>query len=292
MVATLDRETVVTLASRAVGHVPARWVSAVETDGVPGAIHARLFASSHGAHRNQRIGDLATGAGTYTAAAGELGAVFGVTAPHVAALIAAPDESVPFLLDSAVLQELLLVLQSAGLTAAGLTRILSSGSARALERPQTDAPSPNAAVRAADDLREWLGVTVDEVARLAGVSRSAVLYWKRENAQPRPTPARNLFRVHALVRGLRDAVAPGHPMDVLSHVPDGAGASPYDLLMAGRYDDAERLLRPILFRRDQQPVRPERYVRWPEEEPTTPDVAEPLELRSPVRRARRVSLPK
>ena len=148
----------------------------------------------------------------------------------------------------------------------------------------------NRAVAAVRDLQGWLNLTVEQVADLVGASKSAIHYWRRENAQPRPGVARNLYRVHALVRALRAATASDSPLVALNRRPDDRGPSAYDLLRAGRYEEAERLLRPLIFRRDQQPVQRPRLIEWEEESAAPPSSG--LSLRMPVRRARRVTLPK
>jgi hypothetical protein len=168
------------------------------------------------------------------------------------------------------------------------TPTISPGVASAGQGRKVDA---NRAVAAVADLQSWLSLTVDEVARLVGCSRSALLYWKRANAMPRPGIARNLYRVHALIRALASAMAPGSPLGAMTHSPDGGGPSAYDLLRMGRYDEAEQLLRPLIFRRQEQPIQRPRLVHWEEDESRQIGLTAPP-LSAPVRRAHRVTLPK
>lgn len=158
------------------------------------------------------------------------------------------------------------------------------------ELPGSNHAERNPAAAAVGDLQRWLDLTVEQVAGLVGASKSALHYWKRENAQPRPGVARNLHRVHALVRALRAATAPDSPLIALTRRPDAGGPSAYDLLLKSRYEEAEELLRPTIFQRHEQAVQRPRLVSW-EDECTAPQVsASPL--RPPVRQARRVTLPK
>lgn len=156
---------------------------------------------------------------------------------------------------------------------------------------QTAPPEPNQAVAAVEALQRWLNLSIEQVADLVGVSRSAVHYWKRENKLPRPGAARNLYRVHALVRAVQAATAPDPALNALARRPDDGGPSAYELLLQGRYDSAERLIRPLIFRRDRQPVQRRRLV---EQEPGSlpASSATALTLSRPMRRARRVALPK
>jgi DNA-binding transcriptional regulator YiaG len=147
----------------------------------------------------------------------------------------------------------------------------------------------SAAVAAVADLRRWLNLNLPQVAALSGTSRSAVLYWKRKRASPRPGAARNVYRVHALVRALRHAVAPQPALEVLRRTANEANDSAFDLLVAGRYDEAESLLRPLIFRHPDPATPNPRIVHWPEENAEAPSVP-PLQLRPPVRRAVRVTL--
>jgi len=148
---------------------------------------------------------------------------------------------------------------------------------------------PNRTVAAIDALQQWLNLTIPEVARLVGASKSAVMYWKRRNTSPRPGVARNLYRVYALVRAVRDAVGPDALLAALTRAPEQGQPSAYDLLLAGRYDDAERLLRAVIFPPGNQVVQHPRLIAWDEDDVPAPPAA-PLDLKPPVRRARKVTL--
>lgn len=150
------------------------------------------------------------------------------------------------------------------------------------------------AVAAADDLRKWLDVTVDEVAKLTGASGSAIFYWDREGGSPRPRTARNLFRLHALVRSLKDAIAPTPPIAVLRNRDPRSNISAYELLEKGQYEQAEELLRPMIFSNDRGIVdrwNPRR-VDIEREDTGTPQPERQLKLSRPQNRARRVRLAK
>ncbi len=295
MAATLERETIVTSTSRDLGHVPARWVTTVETDGGRIDLVERAATARHAPSTvtSEDTGCRFTWEASQTDATGEIRALGSVAAPYTNSRHVVPGRGILPYLDRSSLQQLAALLVVAQLQAFRAAQAPVLRQAAPAEQPRGAVhASDNAAVRAVDDLRQWLGLTVEDVARLAGVSRSAILYWKREHARPRPSAARNLFRIHALVRALRDAVAPEQPMAVLVRSVDG-GPSPYDLLVEGRYDDAERLMRPLIFSTERQLDLQRRLVRWPDEEPpVSPAAGRALALRPPVRRARRVSLPK
>lgn len=102
-------------------------------------------------------------------------------------------------------------------------------------------------VNAVNDLQEWLGVSLEGVAEMVGSSKSAILYWKREDSEPRPAVSHRLMRVHALVRALRRGRSDAEFWTVLhSPRPSGSG-SLLDLLLAGKYSSAEAEARRVLF---------------------------------------------
>lgn len=166
-------------------------------------------------------------------------------------------------------------------------RWLQAGSDLVRVLTATSATDRSPALIAFDELRDWLHLPIPDVARLVGVSRSAPMYWRRQMVAPRPSVAGTLYRLHALVRALRDAVPTEPPLAILQRRPAAGGPSAYDLLCAGQYDEAERLLRPLIFPTPDQPPH-RRLIAWDED--VEPSPATELTLRPPVRRARRVTL--
>lgn len=161
----------------------------------------------------------------------------------------------------------------------------------ALLADRSDTKSDNRAQRAlqaVDDLKGWLGLTTEDVAALIGVSDSAIYYWRRRNAPLRTQHALKLYRVHALVRALRSTAPRRHPFEILNATSDASGASAYDLLRGGRYDEAEHLLRPLIFRPERATVQPGSVAAMEPE--VAPPPARGLSLRPTTRRARRVRL--
>jgi hypothetical protein len=60
-------------------------------------------------------------------------------------------------------------------------------------------------LRAVDDLRRWLTLTVADVARIAGVSESAIYWWaEHPTSIPRPAKIDRLLGLQALVGGMVD----------------------------------------------------------------------------------------
>jgi hypothetical protein len=156
-------------------------------------------------------------------------------------------------------------------------------------RPNTE-PRERAqrALQAVEELQDWLDLTIHDVASLIGVSGSAVHYWKRETAPLRPQHALKLNRVHALIRALRSAAPERHPFELLNATSDPSGVSAYELLSTGRYDEAERLLRPLIFRPEEAPVQTGPMAAMEPE--VAPPPARGLDLRPTTRRAKRVRL--
>lgn len=155
--------------------------------------------------------------------------------------------------------------------------------------PPELAEIPNKAVKAAADLQSWLNLNLDEVAAITGTSKSSILYWKRQNALPRPGTARNLYHVHALVRALMAATYPDPPLVRLKATSSGSPIAALDLLLQGKVDEAERLLRPILFAYKPGATRMDRLPSL-EGDSIDPPVATGLALKTPTRHARRVKL--
>ncbi len=113
--------------------------------------------------------------------------------------------------------------------------------------PQDGEPETrNRAVDAVRDLQEWLGLSIEGIAQMAGTSKSSILYWKREDAEPRPSIYHRLMRLHSLVNALRRGRSE-HEFQTLIHEPLSSGSRLFDLLMAGDYMRAEDTARTVLF---------------------------------------------
>lgn len=63
------------------------------------------------------------------------------------------------------------------------------------------------AVRAVEDLREWLDLTLEDVARLCGFARRSWYHW-RAGMDPRPASVRRLFQIYGVVEALIDVLGP------------------------------------------------------------------------------------
>jgi DNA-binding transcriptional regulator YiaG len=95
-----------------------------------------------------------------------------------------------------------------------------------------------------DEVREWLNLTHEEVARIAGLSRSALFYWKTHDTEPRPGSRRRILRLHSLAEllvkrlgadGARLWLETGHP-------------TPMQQLMVQDLDSVENNFRSVFFR--------------------------------------------
>ncbi len=104
---------------------------------------------------------------------------------------------------------------------------------------EVEAPLPKSSVldpvAIADRLQGWLGLTIDDLAAIANISKTTIHYWHREHGKPRPATVRQLLRAYALVqaliaqRGVEGTaiwLRSGHP-------------SPLDLLKAGEFQAVE-----------------------------------------------------
>ena len=110
-------------------------------------------------------------------------------------------------------------------------------------------------VQAVEQIRGWLGVSYEAVAKMVGVgSASLFYYWKRRQAErhpvnPRPATVAAILRLHGFVRGLVETIEgePGGLGVQLWVRTRQHGHEPLDLLLDGRLDDAEALARDLLF---------------------------------------------
>jgi hypothetical protein len=99
------------------------------------------------------------------------------------------------------------------------------------------------------DLVKWLRITYDDLARMTGLSRSTLFYWKRTGASPRMSNSRQLLRVYSLASLLvRRFGAEGARRWWAS---DGQAA--WAELMGGDLLQAEELVRAQLFGTRQTP---------------------------------------
>lgn len=103
------------------------------------------------------------------------------------------------------------------------------------------------AVEAVRDLQDWLGVSVAALAAALGTSRSAILYWKRASAAPRPATARKLYRLHALLRSLRRVSGQDDFVATLNRQVEPGQPTVLELVLGGDYERLERAVRPMLF---------------------------------------------
>lgn len=110
------------------------------------------------------------------------------------------------------------------------------------------------ALHAADELRAWLDLTYDDLAAITGIAKNTFHHWRRTGARPRPSTARRLWRVHALVRALIARLGRQPAVAWLRTGP----RSPLSLLLEGDLEGAEEAAHALLFRHptarpDEQP---------------------------------------
>ncbi|MHB8620225.1 MAG: hypothetical protein ACYDAG_11770 [Chloroflexota bacterium] len=146
------------------------------------------------------------------------------------------------------------------------------------------------ALASVDALQHWLNLNQERVAELVGISKSAIMYWKREGAAPRPASLRRLYKTYTLVRALKEASPEVPPLGTLESTRNSANQSACALLAAGHYDEAESLLRDVILKRSRQPLQRRLEVAVEDDERLFPS-SSPLPLRQPrtVRKSRRLS---
>ena len=140
---------------------------------------------------------------------------------------------------------------AAALGAAGSGTAAATVADPAISAELADAPE----VRAIEELRAWLHLTYDDVARAVGLSGPSLLYhWRQRQrtgspVRPRAATVERLWRVHALVRALAEAMegaAQGNATRLWFRRAV-AGVTPLELLLAGDVDEVERRARGLLF---------------------------------------------
>lgn len=114
-----------------------------------------------------------------------------------------------------------------------------------------DAPE----LRAIEELRAWLHLSYEDVAHAAGLSGPSVLHhWRKRYrtgspVRPRASTLEQLWRVHALVRAVAEALEGadrGYAVRLWVRRPED-GTTPLELLLAGRVEEVERRARRLLF---------------------------------------------
>lgn len=117
-------------------------------------------------------------------------------------------------------------------------------------------------LRAIEELRAWLHLTYEEVARVAGLRSPSLLHHWRQRyrtgspVRPRAGTVEQLWRVHALARAVAEALQgadQGYAVQLWVRHPE-AGVTSLDLLLAGRVDAAEQRARRLLFDSDARAV--------------------------------------
>jgi hypothetical protein len=159
--------------------------------------------------------------------------------------------------------------------------------------PTRTEPWTKQTVTAIQDLKAWLNLTTEEVARLVGASKGAVYYWQRVGGEPRAQVGRKIARVHSLLQVLRSATTPPGFQAILRAKPQGYNRSAFDLLMNHEFDRAETLLHEYVFARprNSEPYWARQVSEWPRDSDPVPAAASPS-LRPPRRTRRRVKLRK
>jgi len=132
---------------------------------------------------------------------------------------------------------------SAGYALVSETRTSAGGPAET-KTPRTEAHiDPLNPVAIADRLQKWLGLTIDDLAAIGGISKTTIHYWHRENGKPRPATVRRLLRAYALVQAL--IVQRGQERTA-AWLRSG-NPSPLELLKGGTFEAVEDQAAAVLF---------------------------------------------
>jgi AcrR family transcriptional regulator len=121
-----------------------------------------------------------------------------------------------------------------------------------------DAPE----LRAIEELRAWLRLSYEDVARAAGLSGASLLHHWRQRyrtgspVRPRAATVEQLWRVHALIRAVAEALEgadQSYAVGLWARRPED-GVTPLELLLAGSVDEVERRAARLLFDRGARPA--------------------------------------
>lgn len=124
-----------------------------------------------------------------------------------------------------------------------------------------DAPE----LRAIEELRTWLHLSYEDVAIAAGLSGASVLHHWRQRyrtgspVRPRAATVEPLWRVHALVRAVAEALEgadQSYAVGLWVRDADDAGVTPLAQLLTGRVDEVQRRARKLLVDSNAQSTPP------------------------------------
>jgi hypothetical protein len=145
------------------------------------------------------------------------------------------------------------------------------GAAAAPTTPSADPPGTDVSILdAIEDLRTWLNLSYDDLAKLLGwQSASNIHYWRRcarlnEPVRPRAASVEPILRLHALLRAISETISGDDPcaVQLWARTPLAIGIpTPLELLEQGRVDDIERHAASLLFGKSRGNVPAWRLVR-------------------------------
>lgn len=126
-------------------------------------------------------------------------------------------------------------------------------------------------------LLDWLQITYDELAKMTGISRSTLFYWKKDGVVPRNSHRRQILRLYSLISLIMRRFGRDGGLRWF----DADGALAWSYIRGGDLDSAEQVVREKLFS-NYASARPGRVIE--------DNVDYPLPSRgAPLRRATRSS---
>ena len=103
-------------------------------------------------------------------------------------------------------------------------------------------------LRAARELKDWLGLSWTELATAAGLNEGTIYYWQRTpSAAPRPATVAPLYELHSLTRAARDELSSEDDFRAWLHSPGIEITSPLEALRSANVEEYREAAQRIIF---------------------------------------------
>jgi hypothetical protein len=122
----------------------------------------------------------------------------------------------------------------------------------------TAVPRPElGALRAAQEVKDWLGASWEAVATASGVNPGTIYYWQANpSANPRPATVSGLYRLNASLAAAWRACDSEAAFNEWLHVGAGSGPTPRDAALAGDLDMLRKAVQRLVFAEAPVPAAP------------------------------------
>jgi hypothetical protein len=157
-------------------------------------------------------------------------------------------------------------------------------SAERLSTVHPTAPVRLTALRAAREVKDWLGVSWDAVAGAADINPGTIHYWQgNPTVVPRPATVDDLYRLHASLAAARRTMTSDVAFNEWLHLGSASGDIPRELALRGDLDGLRESVQRLVFADASVAIRPisRRFAEDPEDSAPQPpaSAAEPSRLR-------------